>query len=795
MTRITRVGLAGVLVSMGAIAQTSFPQQEEQPERAVARVSVINGEVSVRRGDSGDLVAAALNAPVMSQDRVLTGPISRAEVQLDWAHMMRLGPRTEVRFPEIGWSRYLVQVAEGVTMYRILRDSDAQTEIATPTVSVRPLRRGSYRVEVAPDGSTEITVRDGGRAEIFTPRGSETLNNNQTLQARGTAADPEFQVVRARSEDDWDRWNSNRDRDLSRSTSYRYVPQGVYGVEDLDQHGVWINDPVYGNVWSPRVAAGWAPYRHGRWSWVDYYGWNWVSYDPWGWAPFHYGRWFWGARGWCWWPGSLRARSWWSPGAVAFFGFGGGGFGVNVGIGFGGGWGNVGWLPLAPWEPYHRWYGRGWYGAPGRGFGGRTVVNNTTIINNTNIYNNYRNARIDNAVTAVDASRFGGARVDARSYRSLGRGEMGNVSLVRGQLPVAPSRDSLRLADREVRSDLLPRSDEGRRFYSRSEARPVERVPFEQQRAAVEQESRRLLGDNSGRGSVAGRGGEGRGGIAPRQESPQDSGRGFAGRQMESRPAEPADNGGWRRLGDTPGRSSGEGRRFGEPVQRDAIERGAEPRGGEWRRFGGAIPESGTWNSRGGMGSGSGRGNSDPGAGSGGARWGVEPQQAPRGSQDGWRRFEPRGADAQGRGEIRGSRGGDSAEPFSGGRGAQIERPDPGAGGGRGSFSDFGRGRGSGSGDPVRISPPIVRERFEAPRDSGGRGGFNMPRGDGGSRIERSSPSFGGGGRVSDGGRGSGGRGGSVSAPSGGGRGGNSGGGGGGGRGSMGGGGRGGRGN
>ena len=34
----------------------------EMPEHGVARVSLINGDVSVRRGDSDEVVAAALNA-------------------------------------------------------------------------------------------------------------------------------------------------------------------------------------------------------------------------------------------------------------------------------------------------------------------------------------------------------------------------------------------------------------------------------------------------------------------------------------------------------------------------------------------------------------------------------------------------------------------------------------------------------------------------------------------------------------------------------------------------------------
>jgi hypothetical protein len=53
----------------------------------VARISLMNEDVSVRRPDSGEAVAAALNALLVVQDQLLTGPDSRAEVQFDWAQM------------------------------------------------------------------------------------------------------------------------------------------------------------------------------------------------------------------------------------------------------------------------------------------------------------------------------------------------------------------------------------------------------------------------------------------------------------------------------------------------------------------------------------------------------------------------------------------------------------------------------------------------------------------------------------------------------------------------------------
>jgi len=251
----------------------------------------MNGNVSVRRGDSGDLVAAVMNVPLVASDRLVTAEGARAEVQLDFANIVRLGSATEVRFSELAYGHFQIQVAAGTTTFRVLRDSNAQVEISTPTVSVRPVKKGIYRVTVHPDGTTEVSVRNGD-AEIFSPRGSEQLHSGKTMMARGTAADPEFQIVGEIPQDEFDRWSAGRDHELERATSPRYVSRDVYGTEDLDQNGRWQNDPQYGNVWVPNVDPGWAPYQCGRWVWVDYYGWSWVGCEPWGWAPYHYGRWY-----------------------------------------------------------------------------------------------------------------------------------------------------------------------------------------------------------------------------------------------------------------------------------------------------------------------------------------------------------------------------------------------------------------------------------------------------------------------------------------------------------------------
>jgi hypothetical protein len=92
-------------------------------------------------------------------------------------------------------------------------------------------------------------------------------------------------------------------------------PQQSYDVfyQGLQSGGHWFEDPTYGEVWQPDVAASdgdWRPYSDGHWAYTDQ-GWTWISNEDFGWATYHYGRWVRRSdTGWVWIPGSRWAPAW-----------------------------------------------------------------------------------------------------------------------------------------------------------------------------------------------------------------------------------------------------------------------------------------------------------------------------------------------------------------------------------------------------------------------------------------------------------------------------------------------------
>ena len=377
------------------------PDQDDPPSR-VARLGYMQGSVSFQPAGESEWVEAAQNRPLTTGDKLWSDRDSRAELSLG-AAVIDLNSNTGISFLNLDDRTAQIQLSSGSISVRVRRlDRDDVFEIDTPNQAFSIFQPGRYRVEASEDGTyTVVSIREG-EGESTGNGQSYTLHSGQRGTFEGTDR-LRAQVEDLGDPDDFDNWTYARDHRYENSPSARYVSHDVVGYEDLDDNGDWHPDPGYGNVWYPRVNAGWAPYREGHWAWIDPWGWTWVDDEPWGYAPFHYGRWL-SIRGrWGWVPGPVEVRPVYAPALVVFVG-GGGGFA-----------GNMGWFPLGPREVYVPSY------PVSRGYVNRvnvsntnvnvtqvTNVYNTTIVNKTTVINNvtYVNKNVSGAVTAVPQKAF-----------------------------------------------------------------------------------------------------------------------------------------------------------------------------------------------------------------------------------------------------------------------------------------------------------------------------------------------------------------------------------------------------
>ncbi|HEV2729025.1 MAG TPA: FecR domain-containing protein, partial [Terriglobales bacterium] len=157
--------------SLGFLTALSSAQVDVSP--GVARISLIQGDVSVQRGDTGDWAAAALNQPLVAGDSISTGDNSKAELQLDHANILRLSDNSQAKIAtleRVQNQRVQVQIWHGLAYYTVFKDSEAEVEIDTPNAAIRPTSKdGVYRIEVT-GFETQVIVRAGG-VDLSTPQG------------------------------------------------------------------------------------------------------------------------------------------------------------------------------------------------------------------------------------------------------------------------------------------------------------------------------------------------------------------------------------------------------------------------------------------------------------------------------------------------------------------------------------------------------------------------------------------------------------------------------------------------
>jgi hypothetical protein len=417
-------------------------------DAGVARVSLAQGDVAIRRADDQqNALAAAINAPLFAGDMLVTGLNADAETHLaaDW--VMRLASQTQTRFQNLEPGSRELQLLQGNVELRILGHAqDAPPQIDTPSVSVIANEPGAYRIAVVGDPYTEVTVRSG-RAEIVLPQGNQIVNAGETVIATGPASNPQIEHVTAQQKDAFDAFNDTRD--VSETAMLSHQPEDAGdGVAELAAYGRWVDSPAHGRVWVPAQSPEWTPYSEGRWVWENGTGWTWVDNEPWGWAPYHYGRWTHDAGlGWAWVPGPPAA---WQPALVAFF----------VGAGA------VAWVALAPGEAYHPW------------FGPNGTVPAVADVSNVNIAAAYRNAPYVRAVRSIPISRF--QRGEFGRYAFVPPAGLRRFAVVHGALPVVPTRADLRYSSRVVAAPPIAR-------HASFAGRPVATtsVAFVQQRKQV----------------------------------------------------------------------------------------------------------------------------------------------------------------------------------------------------------------------------------------------------------------------------------------------------------------------
>jgi hypothetical protein len=347
------------LIPITARADDDDDSDDYDVKARVARVSLIGGEVNLKRNGNQDWEPVRLNYPLVEGDTIATGKGSLLEIQVDARNFVRLTATSVLRIVTLRDEGVALSLVEGTVAVRLSKfDRDHEYfEIDAPKTTMAAEQKGLYRIDAPTEGRVRLTVRDGGSARIYSDTSGFTLRDGRSAVLVATGDDAgDWELVAAAPNDAVDDWVNQRESQLAQlvKNDPKYFDEYVWGAEDLDAYGDWTNTDDYGWVWVPRASViasynDWAPYRYGHWTWCPPYGWTWVGYEPWGWAPYHYGRWVYINNYWAWCPRSqfYRKRSWWRPALVAFV------FDISFGN-------DVCWYPLSYYQrdPHSRYYRR-----------------------------------------------------------------------------------------------------------------------------------------------------------------------------------------------------------------------------------------------------------------------------------------------------------------------------------------------------------------------------------------------------------------------------------------------------
>ena len=387
-------------------AQTPTANQEEERPVLVGRISHIEGQLLRYVPDEEDWVETVRDTPFGINDTLYSNKDTRAEIIIPNNTWMRIDSDTQIQLITIKDDVTEIDVISGVVRF-YNKGSDALIKAVTPLGYV-----------MGPPGTGFDLIVDHDYMEVVASKGTVYFDHNtageqfEAIAGSSSIIANRWQVTvgDAVADPNWDEWNRDRDalwakRIRTGGESVRYLPPGLYHhAYVLESHGRWQRvyyDGAYYYFWRPvHLTVGWAPFTVGRWT--AWYGEHtWIPYEPFGYVTHHYGCWVLVNGFWYWAPPVARIRVHlgpplldigfaWYPGRVAW---------IHSGV-------HIGWVPLAPYEPYycHRRWGR------------RTIVvrdvNITNVYNITryryfkhailihrkNLYkvNNYRNVRIRN---------------------------------------------------------------------------------------------------------------------------------------------------------------------------------------------------------------------------------------------------------------------------------------------------------------------------------------------------------------------------------------------------------------
>jgi hypothetical protein len=326
------VALAAFAVGAVLLAPVAWADEGAR----AARLSSVDGQVTLSQGNEVLADSALANTPLFEGTQVATGEDGRAEIQFEDGSVARLSPSSSLTLTVLrgqgSAGNAEIRLEAGLGYFELQGGGEAGTirvRFGDSTVTASGFTVLRINIDNPPG---EVAVFSGN---AHLERGSALaldLHGGESVTFSGVSPG-QYDLAESIEPDSWDTWNADRDQVLTSAAAATTQATSSFANNsnpawsDLDANGNWYNVPGQGYIWSPYEAGnpGWEPYGNGYWMWTPRFGYIWVSGYGWGYMPYQCGMWnYYDAFGWGWEPGMGYCSPWWGRGY----------YGTNIGSGY-----------------------------------------------------------------------------------------------------------------------------------------------------------------------------------------------------------------------------------------------------------------------------------------------------------------------------------------------------------------------------------------------------------------------------------------------------------------------------
>ena len=343
------------LISVLAAIPPALALQAAQDQgTVVGHLTHVEGNLLRYVNDDEDWVQLVKDSPVGMEDLLFCEEDSKAEIIVPNNTWIRTGGDTKLHIMKLENDTTELDIDSGLA--RFYNKSTAATiKVTSPFGSVLAppltafdiyLQADSVHVK-ALEGTVTFNYLNDNSSHEVKAGGAPLLADYQNITAGGNTIDKA-----------WNEWNLEMDKQWEErlqdaGDEQNYLPETIsHESYALRENGIWETVYYEGrncSFWRPlHVSSYWSPYTVGRWT-VWYGDQCWIPYEPFGYVTHHYGNWIYidSCSRWYWAPPDCHRRHRdvyfpvipfaWYPGRVSW---------IHRGD-------YVGWIPLAPFEPYY----------------------------------------------------------------------------------------------------------------------------------------------------------------------------------------------------------------------------------------------------------------------------------------------------------------------------------------------------------------------------------------------------------------------------------------------------------